>query len=113
MHISCSTPLAMSLNDMHLVISSNHLDELILSIMYNFLALLVQVRVWSKLSKLSRLGAPWVIIGDFNAIRLEAEHRGGNFNHYAAKSNYFNDFINFNNLFDLVFSRPSFTWCNG
>lgn len=35
------------------------------------------------------------------------------FNHYAAKSKFFNDFISFSNLFDLGFSGLPYTWCNG
>lgn len=107
------TLLMISRSVLYLVISSNHMDGLTLSIVYNSQALSTQIRVWNELSKLSRIGVPWVIVGDFNTVESEDEHLGGNFNHYATKSNYFNDFISFNNLFGLDFSGPSFTWCNG
>lgn len=71
-----------------------------------------QIWVWNKLSKLLRLGIPWFVVGCFNAIVSKMEHKGWSFDHYAAKSNILNDSICFNNLFDLGFPGPSFTWCN-
>lgn len=44
---------------------------------------------------------------------ISHSHRGGCFTHYATKSNLFNDFICFNNLFHLGFPRVSFTCCHG
>lgn len=99
-------PLALSHNIIHLVISSTPLDGWILSIVYNSQVLSGQVKVWEELSKLSKLWVPWLMVGDYNVIRSEAEHRGGNFKHYTTKSTYFNAFIAFNSLMDLGFSGP-------
>lgn len=32
--------------------------------------------------------------------------------YYDTKACFFKNFVDSNNLFDLVFSSPSFTWCN-
>lgn len=111
--IGLVTPLAISRNVIHLIISSVGFDGWILSFVYNPQGLSAQKLVWGELAKLSRIKVPWLVAGDFNAITSEAEHQGGSFNHYAAKSVLFNDFVSFNNLFDLGFTGNSFTWCNG
>lgn len=73
----------------------------------------MQKEVWRSLSSLSSLNLPWFVAGDFNAILSSNEHRGGSFHYYAAKFNGFKDFLSRNQLLDLGFLGPSFTWCNG
>lgn len=87
------TPIALTRNVLHLVISSTHLDGWMFSLVYNPKALGAQTQVWMELSKLARLQIPWLVASDFNAIKFEQEHRGGSFNYYTAKPNYFKDFI--------------------
>lgn len=61
---------------------------------------------------MSSLNIPWLIIGDFNTILTNDEYKGGRFSYYHRKSNYFLNFIDANNLFNLHFIGPRFTWCN-
>lgn len=58
------------------------------------------------------LQIPWLIVGDFNSILHRSKHKGGSFAYYARKAQFFLDFINGNNLIDLNYSGPHFTWCN-
>lgn len=54
------------------------------------------------------LNFPWIVTSDFNAIFFPNEHRRGNFFNYVAKPRSFR-----NNLLDLGFVGPKFSWCNG
>lgn len=112
-NIGTVTLIAMSRNIILLVVSTNYMDGWILSVVYNPQMISAQTQVWTELSKFSCLMLPWLMVWDFNAIRLDEEHREGSFRHYIAKSKNFNDFICFNSLFDLGFFGHSFTWCNG
>lgn len=58
------------------------------------------------------LNISWLFIGNFNAIISNYKHRGGSFCNYATKSPLFSDFTSDNQLINLVFSGPNFTWCN-
>lgn len=59
------------------------------------------------------LNFPWIVTSDFNAIFFPNEHRRGNFFNYVAKPRSFSDFVFRNNLLDLGFVGPEFSWCNG
>lgn len=62
------TPLVLSRNMLHLVISSSYSEGMIFSFVYNPQVLSAQVQVWKELSKLAKIGIPWMVVGDFNAI---------------------------------------------
>lgn len=68
-----------------------------------------QCFLWNELSKLSSLQIPWLVAGDFNAI-LQTEQVF--IAYYDWKAQFFLDFIVGNNLIDLKYSGPHFTWCN-
>lgn len=51
-------------------------------------------------------------MGDFNSILHRTKHKGGSFAYYERKARSFIDFVESNNLMDLNFSGPHFTWCN-
>lgn len=40
------------------------------------------------------------------------EHKGGPFPNYSSKAKYFSSFITSNNLLDVGYIGPCFTWCN-
>ncbi|KAJ0960519.1 hypothetical protein J5N97_001609 [Dioscorea zingiberensis] len=65
-----------------------------------------------ELEIFSSFDLPWILLGDFNAILTNEEHRGGRFDYYNPKSKLFNEFINVNHLFDLGYIGSPFTWCN-
>lgn len=62
--------------------------------------------------KIPMLNFPWLLNGNFNTITSSDEHKGGDFKCYASKSTLLSNFIMDNNLNDLGFSGPRFTWCN-
>lgn len=72
----------------------------------------MQWALWKELSCLSSLHIPYLIIGDFNAICSDSEHKGCSFTYYACKSVFFNDFIAKNSPLDFKFVGANFTWCN-
>ncbi|XP_035542838.1 uncharacterized protein LOC118345290, partial [Juglans regia] len=55
---------------------------------------------------------PWIIVGDFNAIRYDSERRGGNPRPVAVMDE-FNEFIEFAGFMELRFEGNQFSWCNG
>lgn len=61
---------------------------------------------------MSLLNIPWFVLGDFNAIITTDEHKGGGFSYYSKNASYFLNFTDENNLFDLHFLGPKYTWCN-
>lgn len=52
------TPLVLSRNMLHLVISSSYSEGMIFSFVYNPQVLSAQVQVWKELSKLAKIGIP-------------------------------------------------------
>ncbi|KAJ0961508.1 hypothetical protein J5N97_002012 [Dioscorea zingiberensis] len=106
------TPIAQSRFSLHLVLSSEKPKEWIVTIIYNSQHGNIQKALWKNLSLISMLDLPWILLGDFNAILNTNEHRGGLFVNYSLKSRHFNDFLIQNQLFDLGFYGPPFTWCN-
>lgn len=106
------SPISVSRRALHLIISSDSLANWIMLAIYNSTQVWSQCSLWNEFSKLSTLSFPWLIVGDFNSIITNNEHRGGYFRYYSRKSSFFLDFIDTNNLLDLNFSGPRFTWCN-
>lgn len=61
---------------------------------------------------MTSLHIPWLIVGDFKSIVTNNGHKGGRFSYYSRKSHFFLNFIEDNNLLDLHYIGPNFTWCN-
>lgn len=51
-------------------------------------------------------------MSDFNAVTSQDEHRGGSHYYYNHKASVFSDFIASNNLLNIDYVGPPFTWCN-
>lgn len=110
--LGTASPVAVSNRALHIIISFDSHKNFFISVIYNSTRLRNQCLLWNELSKLSLLHTPWLIVRDFNSIVHRSEHRGGSFAYYARKARFFTDFINGNNLIDLNYSGPHFTWCN-
>lgn len=68
---------------------------------------------WNELhAQVTSANLPWLNVGDFNSITSRIKHKGGTFSYYSRNAHYFLKFIEDNNLLDLHFSGPRFTWCN-
>lgn len=108
-HIGRVTPMAASQFVLHLI---SHSKNWILSMVYNSCRIRNQCLLWSKLSGMTPLNIPWIIIGYFNAISGMHEYKGKHHFHYLGKARYFSSFISSNNLMDINFTSLRFTWCN-
>lgn len=64
-----------------------------------------------NLSGMTFLNLPWIIMGDFNAVVSQDEHRGGSHYYYSIKAFVFR-FISTNNLLDVNYVGSLYTWCN-
>lgn len=106
------TPISISHRVLHIIISSNCFASWIISVVYNSSHFHSQCSLWKELSKMSPLNIPWLIVGDFNSIVTHEEPKGGSFSYYSHKAHFPLKFIEENNLLDLNFSGPYFTWCN-
>lgn len=110
--IGLATPVAVSRRALHLILSPVSSKVSILSFVYNSYRLRSQCALWAELNKISPLNLPWLIAGDFNSVLTRDEHKGGSFSYYDRKARFFQNFVDVNNLLDLNFSGPAFTWCN-
>ncbi|KAJ0964644.1 hypothetical protein J5N97_025782 [Dioscorea zingiberensis] len=107
------TPLCFSRNVMHIIASDGVFKTWLISIVYNGQTVKEQQSTWLELNKLTSVVGPWIILGDFNTVRTHEERKGGKPNWTSGmKSDLFNSFIIHNNLVELKFSGPEFTWCN-
>ncbi|KAJ0963246.1 hypothetical protein J5N97_028368 [Dioscorea zingiberensis] len=107
------TPIAHSRFSLHLVLTSERPRDWVLSVIYNGQNIYLQKNLWRDLNVISSLNLPRILMGDFNAILNNEEHRGGRFDHYAAKAKQFNDFVSHSQLFDLGYHGTPYTnWCN-
>lgn len=111
-HISCVTPVAISRKALHLVISDFNNASWVISTICNNSRVRGQRLFWQELLGLSSLNLAWIIIDDFNFILYDNEHRGGSYRYYACKARLFSKFIASNDLLDVGFIGPDFTWCN-
>ncbi|KAH9670347.1 reverse transcriptase domain-containing protein [Citrus sinensis] len=69
--------------------------------------------LWSELDKLaSFVQEPWILGGDFNVILNASEKRGGS-RRTNSVCQLFNGWFQRNQLCDLEFKGPSFTWTRG
>lgn len=110
--IGTVTPVAVSRRALHIVISFDSSKTFLISMVYNSTRFCNQCYLWNELSKITALLIPWLIVGDFNTVLHRSEHKGGSFSYYDRKSRYFLDFVESNNLIDLNYFGPHFTWCN-
>ncbi|XP_042959294.1 uncharacterized protein LOC122294521 [Carya illinoinensis] len=68
--------------------------------------------LWQELEGLLVTDQPWIVVGDFNTIRMDSERIGGN-PRSLPSMNEFNDFIDRCGLFELTCSGQRLSWCNG
>lgn len=80
---------------------------------YNPHHIQLQQKLWKKLTQVTKLNNPWILLGDFNAITSPIEHKGSSFTYYAIKALSFSNFISGNSLIDVSYSGASFSWSNG
>ncbi|XP_035540286.1 uncharacterized protein LOC118344249 [Juglans regia] len=69
-------------------------------------------QLWQEISDIPSPADDWVVVGDFNIIRSDAEKRGGRPRSAAAMEE-FNHFINLGGLQEMTFMGEPFSWCNG
>ncbi|XP_039116442.1 uncharacterized protein LOC120251854 [Dioscorea cayenensis subsp. rotundata] len=105
------TPIAATRMSLNLVITSTK-GSWILTVVYNSQIVSSQRLLWFTLADINRICLPWLIFGDFNAILSTDDFKGGASNSYIFKSRFFSNFVNSNNLMDIGFVGPRFTWCN-
>lgn len=105
-------PTVISRRALHLVISPGFSSNWVISVIYNASHFQSQCSLWHELSKIFAINLPWLIVGDFNTITSREKHKCGLYAYYSCKAHYFLNFIEDNNLLDLQFSGPRFTWCN-
>ncbi|CAL1406444.1 unnamed protein product [Linum trigynum] len=70
--------------------------------------------LWNNLlTQSNQIDIPWLLTGDFNAIRAAEEKSGPPTANTLRRCRIFNDRINMAELIDLGFSGPLFTWTRG
>ncbi|XP_040994368.1 uncharacterized protein LOC121240914 [Juglans microcarpa x Juglans regia] len=69
-------------------------------------------QLWQELCGFPSAFEAWVVAGDFNVIRSDAERRGGRPRSAMAMEE-FNQFINLGGLKEMSFMGGPFSWCNG
>ena len=69
-----------------------------------------RIDLWRDLNSWNNPG-PWVILGDFNALRFPSDKVGGD-NHWPPHMDNFGQCINANELDDLKYTGCHFTWSN-
>lgn len=105
------TPVVATLMSLNLVISSKEAPW-ILFIIYNSQILTTQKLLCNTLTDITTTRLPWLLARDFNAVLSDQDFKGGSSRSYTYKSNFFTNLINSNNLVDVGFVGPCFTWCN-
>ncbi|XP_039123479.1 uncharacterized protein LOC120260105 [Dioscorea cayenensis subsp. rotundata] len=106
------SPIAVSRRALHIIITDNSSNAFLISVVYNSYRICNQCYLWNELSRITLLQIPWLIVGDFNSVLHTTEHKGGPANYYERKTRFFLDFVEYNNLIDLNYTGPAFTWCN-
>ncbi|CAL1388052.1 unnamed protein product [Linum trigynum] len=95
-------------------ISQSHMPDWILTAVYASPHPSQQQPLWSRLTALSKgISIPWILTGDFNAIRSPTEKSGAASMATFRRCRIFNDRINGADLVDLGYSGPNFTWTRG
>ncbi|KAH9734521.1 putative ribonuclease H protein [Citrus sinensis] len=74
---------------------------------------MVRKILWSALDEVAKsVDGPWMIGGDFNAIRRVSEKKGGSAR-ISGVCDLFNGWFHRNHLMELVFKGPKYTWSRG
>ncbi|KAF6151738.1 hypothetical protein GIB67_002021 [Kingdonia uniflora] len=68
--------------------------------------------LWKDFIDVSKLNLPWLVLGDFNIIRLQTEKFGGS-GPTLSSINEFNDCLDECELLESVTLGMKLTWCNG
>ncbi|KAK0593001.1 hypothetical protein LWI29_028893 [Acer saccharum] len=68
--------------------------------------------LWADLDPSQMNDCPWMVLGDFNAIRMDYERIGGHPRPLISMSE-FNDCLDMCGLLDLPSSGQTMSWCNG
>lgn len=88
---------------------SNNLETIIVTICYGHNAIQDRIKLWESLMNCAKSAAlPWIVMGDFNAIRWENEKFGGSKSNNTSMQN-FNDCIDHCGLLELNLANPLFT----
>ncbi|CAL1402102.1 unnamed protein product [Linum trigynum] len=95
-------------------ISQNNMTDWMLTAVYASPRPARQRPLWDSISAQSRsIDIPWILTGDFNAIRSPVEKSGAASVATLRRCRVFNERINDADLVDLGFSGPNFTWSRG
>ncbi|KAG2693811.1 hypothetical protein I3760_08G113100 [Carya illinoinensis] len=68
--------------------------------------------LWDHLCSILGVGVPWMVLGDFNIIRVDDERIGGRPRPFSAMEE-FNGCINRCGLIDFRLHERQMSWCNG
>ncbi|PKU86693.1 threonine dehydratase [Dendrobium catenatum] len=68
--------------------------------------------LWGSLHEVSNRKIPFIVGGDFNCILSQEDKRGGRKFVFSQGPKEMADFLNVNDLHDVGFVGPRFTWCN-
>ncbi|XP_040990989.1 uncharacterized protein LOC121238224 [Juglans microcarpa x Juglans regia] len=68
--------------------------------------------LWEELENVQVNESPWLVVGDFNAIRSDAERIGGNPRSLLAMTE-FNGCVDTCGLVEMRFQGRMMSWCNG
>ncbi|KAJ0989775.1 hypothetical protein J5N97_008131 [Dioscorea zingiberensis] len=106
------TPIAKSRFALYLILTTDKPKHWVLSVIYNAQSILLHKKVWRDLAPMTQLNLPWILVGDFNAILTNEEHKGSEFDNYSAKAKAFSEFVSSSQLMDLGYQGSPFTWTN-
>ncbi|KAK3212007.1 hypothetical protein Dsin_016713 [Dipteronia sinensis] len=86
----------------------DHSSVWVLTVVYANPRVTTKRLLWKYLDSIRKCFAlPWLIVGEFNEITNTCDKRGGRLGFSNCG---FTDWIDRNNLFDLGFTSPKFTW---
>ncbi|KAI0530781.1 hypothetical protein KFK09_000329 [Dendrobium nobile] len=68
--------------------------------------------LWGSLQEVSNRKIPFIVGGDFNCILSQEDKRGGRKFIFSQGPKEMADFLNVNDLHEVGFFGPRFTWCN-
>ncbi|KAF6161829.1 hypothetical protein GIB67_034642 [Kingdonia uniflora] len=108
-HTEVFSPSVISSSFHHLTVLCN---GAIISAVHASVFKTVRRRLWKDLINVSKLNLPWLVLGDFNIIRLQTEKFGGSGPTLSA-INEFNDCLDECELLESVTLGIKLTWCNG
>ncbi|KAF6144299.1 hypothetical protein GIB67_024526 [Kingdonia uniflora] len=104
-----SSPSVISSSFQHLTVLCN---GVIISTVHASVFKTIRRGLWKNLIDVSKLKLPWLVLGDFNIIRLQTEKFGGS-GPTLSSIKEFSDCVDECELLESVTSRIKLTWCNG